>query len=646
MTSLRLPGRRALEAVRLPDRASGPAARPASRLVLALLCLLFAGPTVRAASIAEHRLELTLEGEEFVEEESLLVRLDSPADLETWSRYPIFLSDRDDLESSSVEVLAGGKVLRKVPRRDFEKLESPGWELYSSSRVLQVPFPGLQVGQQIRMSFKIRRRPVFPATVLPLSEAAEQEQLRVRVSGAGFRWHLQGAGDSLRVQTSPADGGVLEVVGEGVPGLDLPPWSPAAASVRPALLVTWGADAGWSGVGTWYERLSAGVPRREASVAAKARELIAGRETPRQQLEALVDFVKEKIRYEAVEIGVGGWVPTPGSEVLGRGWGDCKDKSELLVGLMAEAGLPGHLALLRAGFGQRIVEDFPSPFQFNHAIVAVSAAAVPSSEGDPVAGGYLFIDPTSERGGVRWLTPASQGRQALVVDSSGSKLVKTPLQGEDEGRLLKIEGMIDEDGTLTGTLELRLQGSRALAWITDLKERSLDRTLEDLQRIVHWVAPGAKISQAGFKELDGEVPALVLLAKVEAAGSVRGEPDRRWLRLGSLGALPGSRELEDRGGIPVALSPGFTRTEWRLSLPAGWCPAKPGDERAANGLGQVHASTSIGPQGELLVQRGTVVHQPFVEEPDLADLKELAIAENRFAKRRVRLECPEPVPSG
>ncbi|MCB1035106.1 MAG: transglutaminase domain-containing protein [Acidobacteria bacterium] len=612
-----------------------------------LVVALATGPAARAASIPEHRLEITLSGDEYLVEEHLVVRIASEGDVATWSRIPVHLMEGDELVESLAEVVgADGRGVRKVARREFEKVESPGQVLHSSDKAFLVPFHGLAVGEQIRWRCKTRRRPLFPATEVPLSHAAVQDNLRVRVSGVPFRWHLRGGGDALRVAASPEEGGALEIVGEGVPDLDLPPWSPPASSAAPALLLTWGREVDWDGVGTWYRKLIGGLPAAGPEVAAKARELVAGNEDPRQRLEALVDFVKSKVRYEAVEIGVGGWVPSPSGEVLGRGWGDCKDKSELLVQLMAEAGIPGHLALLRAGFGQRIEPGFPSPFQFNHAIVAVPASAVASSEGDPVGGDYLFIDPTSERGGVRWLTPASQGRHALVVGAEASRLVMTPERPADEGRSLRVVGTIDEAGDLVGRVEYRLQGSRALAWIRDLRERSLDRTLEDLQDVVHFVAPGGEVMKAGYKELDSAVPSLGLVAEIRVGAAVRGEAGRRWLRLGSLGSLPGSRELEDRDGVPVALSPGFSRTEWRLTLPAGWCPPRPEDEEAANALGRVTSRAAPAEGGTLVVERETRVDQSWVEEDSLPALTDLAVAENRFAKRRVRLECPEPAVSG
>lgn len=92
--------------------------------------------------------------------------------------------------------------------------------------------------------------------------------------------------------------------------------------------------------------------------------------------------------------------------VVSRAWGDCKDKSPLLVDLLREVDIEALPALILLADDRRIDPQFPSPNQFNHEIVAVPAGEVEVTEEDPMAGGYLFLDPTQTRGGARWLHPA------------------------------------------------------------------------------------------------------------------------------------------------------------------------------------------------------------------------------------------------
>src|SRR6185436_505411 len=133
---------------------------------------------------------------------------------------------------------------------------------------------------------------------------------------------------------------------------------------------------------------------------------------PREKAEALVAFARRQVRYVAVEVGIGGYRPGSPQEVLERRWGDCKDKAFLLVDLLREAGIEAWPALLRAGAGNRMDSEFPSPNQFNHAIVAVSPAGLGLGEEAPVAGGYLFLDATQTWGGLSWLQPTSQDQDA------------------------------------------------------------------------------------------------------------------------------------------------------------------------------------------------------------------------------------------
>ncbi|MCP4661301.1 MAG: hypothetical protein GY856_38350, partial [bacterium] len=63
-------------------------------------------------------------------------------------------------------------------------------------------------------------------------------------------------------------------------------------------------------MGSWYTALLSSVPRGAAPVRRQARELIAGIEGKRERLEALLGFMRRKVRYVAVEVGIGGYRPS------------------------------------------------------------------------------------------------------------------------------------------------------------------------------------------------------------------------------------------------------------------------------------------------------------------------------------------------
>ena len=135
---------------------------------------------------------------------------------------------------------------------------------------------------------------------------------------------------------------------------------------------------------------------------------------------------------------------------LARRWGDCKDKSFLLIDLLREVGIEAWPVLILSEEEDRVDREFPSPYQFNHVIVAVAADDLGLAAADPVAGGYLFMDPTLPLGALSWLHPATQDQEALVVRGGRGELVRTPIRQQSEGRRLSVDLSLSPQGEATG----------------------------------------------------------------------------------------------------------------------------------------------------------------------------------------------------
>jgi hypothetical protein len=405
------------------------------------------------------------------------------------------------------------------------------------------------------------------------------------------------------------------------------------------LRLAWAGPWDWPGVGRWYLDLTRSVPPAGEAVQETARRLTAGLTTPRDRLAALVAHVKRKVRYEDVEIGVGGYVPSPGDEVLARAWGDCKDKAELLRQMLAAVDIPSHLVLLRSGSDGALDPEVATPFQFNHAILAVPASSVPPADGDPVYGGYLLVDVTWERGGVGWLPPTDRGRSVLVATPAGGELVAVPDDPGSELATVDLAGEIDWLGDLTGRVEVFIQGARAVAWLDDLALREQGRTEEDLRSLVAGVLPGSRLSGMEWEEIPGDVPALRLTAVIEMDRLVREEEGAGSLLARGQAPFPEVRLLADRAA-PVMLRAGRTLTTWSLRLPEDWCPVEPREDREENGLGRIVATVGAGPEdSDLQVTRETEIRRSRIDPDALDQLKALALADSRADRRRVRLRC-------
>jgi hypothetical protein len=607
-----------------------------ARFLILLVCCAGA----QAGTILERRIEIEVKEPHVLTSEELLVEIDRPGDNERWGRYPIYLDKNIDLVRCTAEVLdSRGKVLKKIPRRQHHRLESPGSDLYSSEWASIIPFPPLTVGQRLRINYATKTRPYFPATGLPLVQGAMQKMLTVSIrhDGEELRWRINPDASAFVVDELPNG---LTITGKDIPRYSRPAYAPEADTAFPFLWLAWGGEQTWTDVGVWYEGLLADVPRDDPEVDALAKRLTEGLTAPREKVEALSNHVRRKIRYEAVEIGVGGFVPTPAAEVLQRAWGDCKDKAALLADLLAAVDIPSHLVLLRAGHDGAFVNELACPCAFNHAILGIPAERAGAVPGDPVAEDLLLIDPTWERGTLSWLAAADRGRDVLVVDGTRSRLLRIPAQPSAETGVLEVTGSITPWGELKAHVRMTLTGTIAIPWLEDLATKSVNENEADFRRVMGFNMAGSRLSDIRWEPSASVAPSLTIEAELVVPRLVRGDDARRVLRATGLTVFPEARVLDDRQ-IPVVLTPTQRRTLWRLQLPSDWCPALAVDDNTENHLGHVRTTVANETGNVVTVLREAEIRRSRVDPGEFEALGALSVAESRADRRQIRLRCPE-----
>ena len=608
---------------------------------LGSLVFLLAAP-LSAATILEKSIDVDIRPDGVTERTHLRVRLDNAHDFSRWSPFPIALDENremGDLSASATQ--PDGKVL-KVSRRDLDTRQMAGeGNLHSSLAVRTVAFPAVPVGSVLALDYEVRERPWFPAGQLALGSDEAVESLRISIhssggAGAGWRYHVDGAMPGLNVQEVP--GGVT-VTGTRLPGLTPPEKAPGLAAEGALLRYAWGDAASWEAIGKWYTGVLTGVPRGAEAVRGKAQALVAGITDKRRRIEALADFARRQVRYVAVEVGIGGYRPHTPQQVMERLWGDCKDKALLLVDLLQEAGIEAYPALARLDPDGKVDRDFPSPFQFNHMIVAVPAEGLGLDPDAPVAGGYLFLDATQENGGLAWLQPAVQDQEVLVVRNGKGELVRTPVRPGQEGRRLDVALALAAGGDAAGTARLELSGESGAAFIHlhgGANPQELDRVI---RRVFATLLPaGAALTDIRWQSEEGGVPEVKLEAKVAipslGAGSEGALPP---LPVPSMVELPSSGLLDGRA-LPVVETPFASRVSWRVTLPRDACKAEGQDVTVKNDLGTFHQTVAVHGR-ELTLERGTELRQRWIDPAAFPALKEIGLAESRTNKRRLRLIC-------
>ncbi|WLI91478.1 DUF3857 domain-containing protein [Massilia sp. R2A-15] len=181
----------------------------------------------------------------------------------------------------------------------------------------------------------------------------------------------------------------------------------------------------WQSVAGWADGL---FPPVQASPGLRqlAAKFGAG-PTPMARASTALHWVQDEIRYFSVSIGQNSHRPQAPDVVLARRFGDCKDKTYLLVSLLAQMGIAARPVLLDAGAPQMPGKLIPSPSWFDHVIVRIE-----------LDGATYFVDPTStgQRGLLSGLPAIFPGAKGLLVDGRTTELLSFP-ESQDSAPLLE-----------------------------------------------------------------------------------------------------------------------------------------------------------------------------------------------------------------
>lgn len=147
--------------------------------------------------------------------------------------------------------------------------------------------------------------------------------------------------------------------------------------------------------------------------------------SPEVRLMKALRYVQDEIRYFGIEIGVNSHKPKAPEKVISSGYGDCKDKTFLLISILKELDIQAFPVLVNSTRRKNVFYDVPSPSQFNHVIVCAQ-----------IKGNQYFLDPTiqSQRGDIHsFYTP--NYFCGLVIADSVRALSTIPVKSTSEVKL-------------------------------------------------------------------------------------------------------------------------------------------------------------------------------------------------------------------
>jgi hypothetical protein len=332
------------------------------------------------------------------------------------------------------------------------KITDPG----TSSALSMIFMPGTHAGCLIEIAYRTKylldvTLPEF-SQELPVQQdiPAMQTELQLQIpEKMGLHYKLRNT-DAKPVETVADGMRTITWKMSTLPAYEALPFDPPARDFVTMLDVS--SLESWDAFAAWYRRLSAGSDAQDADVKAKADELAAGAKSRMDKIRKAFEFVSA-LRYVALEFGINGIRPRTPAVVLQNRYGDCKDKANLLIALLADMGVDGQFCVLNRGSSTDVT--FPS-WQFNHAIAYVPKAPEAGQPDD------LWLDTTDSTAPFPTLSPGDIGRAALVFDKDSAHFQTVVAAGKEMTDITENwkfkQHAPGATGNLDGTLDITWTG--------------------------------------------------------------------------------------------------------------------------------------------------------------------------------------------
>lgn len=387
------------------------------------------------------------------------VKVQSELGVEQWGQVVIgYNSANEKLEMTSLRVLKkDGSVVTAGAEaaQDMTAQVARDAPMYTDYREKHITVPSLRPGDTLEYEY-------VTATTTPLAKDQfwfNYEFMRVPITLSETVEISVPEGVALKLKTNP--GFEPKVTDEG--GRRVYRWEHAnlerktQEERRKERLERWRKQVppdiqlstfkSWEEVGAWYRELERERVQPADAVRAKARELVAGKNTEMEKVEAIYDFVSQNFRYVSLSFGVGRYQPHPAADILANRYGDCKDKHTLLASLLEAVGIQANAALINSS--RRLDPELPSPAQFDHVITVV-----------PLKSGEVWLDSTPEIAPFRVIYYNLRGKQALVVPLEGAPRLETVPDAVPVGNWhkLEVDATLSPLGKLTAHVHETLRG--------------------------------------------------------------------------------------------------------------------------------------------------------------------------------------------
>ncbi|MCA1654766.1 MAG: DUF3857 domain-containing protein, partial [Sphingomonadales bacterium] len=490
---------------------------------------------------------------------------------------------------------------------------------------------GMEVGDIVDLAASvITRDPTLAGHVE--TSVAQWNGLPIDHAHARLRWsrdvplRLRSAAGLPAVTTLADSGGkMIELTADHVQPLIPPKGAPARFAIGRILEAT--DYRSWAEFGALFAPLygKASTIDPKGPLAQQIESIRAASDDPVIRAGAALDLVQNKIRYVALQMGQGGYVPAAADSTWANRLGDCKAKTALLLAMLHRLDIVAVPVVVSSANGDGMDGRLPLIALFDHVLVRAT-----------IAGKNYWLDGTrsGDRDLARLETPAfGWGLPLIPAGAQLVRMIPAPRVQPDNDYTLNIDARDGIFAPAKAHSELAYRGDAAEVLklsLAALPDASRDTAIRDFWKGTYDFIEPAKVS-AAFDPATG-------IERITMDGTALLKWDGSWLRIpgSSLAyAADFSRPAGPDSNAPfLANFPGYGRASTTIQLPPGitlW-PGKVGHD-----IDQTLAGVAYHREAKLA---GNVLHMVKSER---TLVPEVEAATARTAQARLRALDDEDV---
>jgi tetratricopeptide (TPR) repeat protein len=311
--------------------------------------------------------------------------------------------------------------------------------------------------------------------------------------------HVQTAGDLPAAKESVHDGKkIYELTMRDVEPLIVPKSAPLRFRI--------GRMGEASDFRSWAEAARVMLPLYQAAAVIppagplrdEVRKIGAASADPKVRAQQALQLVEQRVRYVALLMGQGGYVPASAETTWSRRFGDCKAKTALLLAVLHELGIAAEPVAVNPLIGDAIAARLPSFGLFNHVLVRAR-----------IGGKDYWLDGTrtGDMSLDRIRVPNFGWGLPLVDNASLVHIVPPPLEIPDSERTIDVDATAGIYAPTKITIDELYRGDGAVAFDTSYAQLSADQRTEYMRANARGYFDGMTIdsSSVQFDKATGEL---------------------------------------------------------------------------------------------------------------------------------------------